>query len=80
MYELRTLQSVDLSHNLLRTIGDQFERMVSLHTLELNGNKELDVENLPIRTRRLHEKVYYKHSSPLPKSSLFTATIVSIEG
>jgi Leucine-rich repeat (LRR) protein len=57
MYELRALQSVDLSHNQLSSIGEHFERMISLHTLDLSGNEGIDPDNLPTRTRRLHEKV-----------------------
>ena len=57
LVELRALQQVDFSHNDIRTLGDQFERMVNLHTLDLSGNKQLEVDSLPIRTRRLHEKV-----------------------
>jgi hypothetical protein len=57
LVELRALQVVDFSHNRIRSLGDQFERMVNLHTLELTGNNDLDLDGLPIRTRRLHEKV-----------------------
>lgn len=59
MYELRALQLVDLSHNQLSTIGEHFERMINLHTLDLSGNPNIDPDELPIRTRRLHEKVFY---------------------
>jgi len=31
--------------------------MVGLATLDLTSNPELDVEHLPLRTRRLYEKV-----------------------
>lgn len=57
MYELRALQIVDLSHNQLSNIGEHFERMINLHTLDLSGNTNIDPDDLPIRTRRLHEKV-----------------------
>jgi Leucine-rich repeat (LRR) protein len=68
MNELRALQSVDLSHNQLSSIGEHFERMISLHTLDLSGNESIDPDNLPTRTRRLHEKVI--RESPLLKTSL----------
>jgi len=45
-----------LSYNNIKVLGDQFERMINLHSLNLTGNSELDVDGLPIRTRRLHEK------------------------
>jgi hypothetical protein len=56
-YELRALQSVNLSHNSLHTVGEHFERMISLHTLDLSGNEKINIDDLPTRTRRLHEKV-----------------------
>ena len=62
MYELRALQQVDLSHNQLTNIGEHFERMINLHTLDLSGNVNIDSDDLPIRTRRLHEKVINNNS------------------
>lgn len=71
-YELRALQSVDLSHNSLHTVGEHFERMISLHTLDLSGNENINVDDLPTRTRRLHEKVLSRFR-PLSSSQPPTA-------
>lgn len=57
MSALKALRQVDLSHNDLRACGAQFERMVGLAALDLTSNPGLDVEHLPLRTRRLYEKV-----------------------
>lgn len=57
MTALSALRSVDLSHNGLRSVGGVFERMVGLASLDLSSNPDLDVEKLPLRTRRLIEKV-----------------------
>ena len=57
MYELLALQQIDLSHNQLTNIGEYFERMINLHILDLSGMKvNIDSNDLPIRTRRLHER------------------------
>jgi hypothetical protein len=55
--DLKALRSVDLSHNSIRTVGGMFERTVGLAALDLTSNPDLDVEHLPLRTRRLYEKV-----------------------
>ena len=61
MYELLALQQIDLSHNQLTNIGEYFERMINLHILDLSGMKvNIDSNDLPIRTRRLHEKIINK--------------------
>ena len=51
------MREVDLSHNELANIGDQFERLPHLEVLNLAHNPPLDPFSLPTRTRRLHEKV-----------------------
>lgn len=56
MSELSSLQQVDLSHNNISSIGNQFERMIQLGKLDVTSNPDLDVEHLPLRTRRLYEK------------------------
>ena len=57
MANLKALRNVDLSHNSIRSIGNQFERMMNLASLDITSNPDLDVEHLPLRTRRLYEKV-----------------------
>ncbi len=48
---------MDLSHNNITVINEQFERLPVLETLNLTFNEGLDVSTLPTRTRRLVEKV-----------------------
>ena len=78
LVELRALQVVDLSHNDIRTIGDQFERIINLHTLDLSGNEDLDVDSLLIRTRRLHEKVSSVWYSRLVCASPMQLSVTSV--
>ena len=54
---LNALKELDASWNNITVVGSQFERLLNLETLQLTHNDNLNTHNMPLRTKRLHEKV-----------------------
>lgn len=57
MFQLKSLSTLDASFNVIVSVGDELESLNLLINLNLMGNDGLIVEEIGIRTRRLHEKV-----------------------
>jgi Leucine-rich repeat (LRR) protein len=56
-HNLKSLCTLDASYNMLEEVGDMLEQLALLTTVNFQGNDSLNVEEMGIRTRRLHEKV-----------------------